>query len=106
MQNNNKPSTRQSTKNERSGDSTSEPAKGTVYAYPHRVRVLTIYQATTAHNEETPKLRAAKESLEATQITAWKKQEAELERPRTQPSFKQHEIEASRKARLPPPRNN
>ena len=55
-------------------------------------------QAATVHNEETAKLRAAKESLEAAQVAAQKKQEAELERLRTQLVFKQHEMESSRKA--------
>ena len=50
------------------------------------------------HNEETAKLRAAKESLEAAQVVAQKKQEAELERLRTQLVFKQHEMESTRKA--------
>lgn len=40
----------------------------------------------------------AKENLEATQIVAQKKQDAELERLRTQLIFKQHELEASRRA--------
>ncbi|KAI9442751.1 hypothetical protein H4582DRAFT_2073336 [Lactarius indigo] len=57
-----------------------------------------LQKATTAHNEETAKLRVAKETLEAAQIAAQKKQEAELERLRTQLVFKQHEMEASRKA--------
>lgn len=63
-----------------------------------------LQKATTAHNEETAKLRVAKENLEAAQVAAQKKQEAELERLRTQLVFKQHEIEASRKAvpRAPP----
>ena len=53
------------------------------------------------HNEETAKLRAAKESLEAAQVAAQKKQEAELERLRTQLVFKQLEMESSRKAAPP-----
>ncbi|KAI9453156.1 hypothetical protein BJY52DRAFT_1189808 [Lactarius psammicola] len=57
-----------------------------------------LQKAATAHNEETAKLRAAKENLEAAQVAAQKKQEAELERLRTQLVFKQHEMEASRKA--------
>lgn len=51
------------------------------------------------------KLREAKENLEAAQVTARKKQDAELESLRTQLIFKQHEIEASRRAvpRVPLP---
>ncbi|KAI0260883.1 hypothetical protein BC834DRAFT_503632 [Gloeopeniophorella convolvens] len=62
-----------------------------------------LQKTAAVHNEETAKLRAAKESLEAAQLAAQKKQEAELERLRTQLVFKQHEIEASRRAvpRLP-----
>ena len=68
-------------------------------------RTDAISKAATAHNEETAKLRAAKESLEAAQVAAQKKQEAELERLRTQLVFKQHEAEISRKAasRAPAP---
>jgi hypothetical protein len=64
-----------------------------------------ISKAATAHNEETAKLRTAKESLEAAQVAAQKKQEMELERLRTQLVFKQLEMESSRKAvsRAPAP---
>ena len=61
-------------------------------------RADAISKAATAHNEETAKLRAAKESLEAAQVAAQKKQEAELERLRTQLVFKQLEMGSSRKA--------
>ena len=60
-----------------------------------------ISKAATVHNEETAKLRAAKESLEAAQVAAQKKQEAELERLRTQLVFKLLEMESSRKAVCP-----
>ncbi|KAH9037060.1 hypothetical protein EDB85DRAFT_1861707 [Lactarius pseudohatsudake] len=62
-----------------------------------------LQKAATAHNEETAKLRAVKETLEAAQVAAQKKQEAELERLRTQLVFKQHEMEASRKTVLRAP---
>ncbi|KAH9963738.1 hypothetical protein BC827DRAFT_85693 [Russula dissimulans] len=52
----------------------------------------------TTHNDETEKLREAKEKLEAAQVATQKQQEAELERLRTQLKFKQHEIEASCRA--------
>ncbi|KAH9977475.1 hypothetical protein BJV74DRAFT_888454 [Russula compacta] len=58
----------------------------------------TLQKANATHIDETDKLREAKEALEAAQVAAQKKQEAELERLRTQLMFKQHEIEASRRA--------
>jgi hypothetical protein len=50
------------------------------------------------HNEETEKLREAKENLEAAQVAAQKKLDNELNSMRTQLIFKQHEIEIARRA--------
>ncbi|KAI9511042.1 hypothetical protein F5148DRAFT_436759 [Russula earlei] len=62
----------------------------------------TLHKNNTTHKEETDKLREAKEILEAAQVAAQKLQEAELERLHTQLKFKQHEIEASRRAVFQP----
>ncbi|KAI0259652.1 hypothetical protein BC834DRAFT_974070 [Gloeopeniophorella convolvens] len=42
------------------------------------IALLTWLKTVVAHNEEMAELRAVKESLEATQLAAQKKQEAEL----------------------------
>jgi hypothetical protein len=95
---------RKTRKNRRSGDPARESAKGIFLFRPTGRSSLVLTRsakAATVHNDETAKLRAAKESLEAAQVAAQKKQEAELERLRTQLVFKQLEMESSRKAAPP-----